>query len=113
MKNLIGRGSGESVQLAFQGQGWVLVQPSEGRITASRRPVERRRARVAAERLSPRATGPATRMASRGRSAGGVQCAPTGAASRAGCATRIERMSVPTTTAPNRNTPAATQKATV
>ena len=30
MKNLIGRGSGESVQLAFQGQGWVLVQPSEG-----------------------------------------------------------------------------------
>src|SRR3954468_12871435 len=34
MKNLIGRGSGESVQMAFQGQGWVLVQPSEGRITA-------------------------------------------------------------------------------
>jgi uncharacterized protein (AIM24 family) len=34
MKNLIGRGSGESVQLAFQGQGWVLVQPSEGRIAA-------------------------------------------------------------------------------
>ena len=33
-KNLIGRGSGESIQLAFQGQGWVLVQPSEGRITA-------------------------------------------------------------------------------
>ena len=33
-KNLIGRGSGESVQLAFQGQGWVLVQPSEGRIVA-------------------------------------------------------------------------------
>src|SRR4051812_18918139 len=32
MKNLIGRGSGESVQLAFQGQGWVLVQPSEGRV---------------------------------------------------------------------------------
>jgi uncharacterized protein (AIM24 family) len=31
-KNLIGRGSGESVQMAFQGQGWVLVQPSEGRI---------------------------------------------------------------------------------
>ncbi len=34
MKNLIGRGSGESVQLAFTGQGWVLVQPSEGRIAA-------------------------------------------------------------------------------
>jgi uncharacterized protein (AIM24 family) len=32
MKNLIGRGSGESVQMSFQGQGWVLVQPSEGRI---------------------------------------------------------------------------------
>jgi uncharacterized protein (AIM24 family) len=35
MKNLIGRGSGESVQMSFQGQGWVLVQPSEGRITAA------------------------------------------------------------------------------
>jgi uncharacterized protein (AIM24 family) len=33
MKNLIGRGSGESIQMAFSGQGWVLVQPSEGRIT--------------------------------------------------------------------------------
>ncbi len=32
MKNLIGRGSGESIQLAFTGQGWVLVQPSEGRL---------------------------------------------------------------------------------
>jgi uncharacterized protein (AIM24 family) len=32
MKNLIGRGSGESVQMAFTGQGWVLVQPSEGRL---------------------------------------------------------------------------------
>src|ERR1700755_344893 len=32
MKNLIGRGSGESVQMSFSGQGWVLVQPSEGRI---------------------------------------------------------------------------------
>jgi uncharacterized protein (AIM24 family) len=30
-KNLIGRGSGESLQVAFSGQGWVLVQPSEGR----------------------------------------------------------------------------------
>jgi uncharacterized protein (AIM24 family) len=34
MKNLIGRGSGESIQMAFNGQGWVLVQPSEGRVTA-------------------------------------------------------------------------------
>jgi uncharacterized protein (AIM24 family) len=32
MKNLVGRGSGESVQMAFSGEGWVLVQPSEGRI---------------------------------------------------------------------------------
>jgi uncharacterized protein (AIM24 family) len=32
MKNLIGKGSGESIQMAFQGQGWVLVQPSEGRV---------------------------------------------------------------------------------
>jgi uncharacterized protein (AIM24 family) len=35
MKNLIGRDSGESVQMSFSGQGWVLVQPSEGRITAA------------------------------------------------------------------------------
>jgi uncharacterized protein (AIM24 family) len=35
MKNLIGRGSGESVQMSFTGQGWVLVQPSEGRVTAA------------------------------------------------------------------------------
>jgi uncharacterized protein (AIM24 family) len=34
LKNLIGRGSGESVQMSFQGQGWVLVQPSEGRVQA-------------------------------------------------------------------------------
>jgi len=32
MKNLIGRGSGETLQMAFSGQGWVLVQPSEGRV---------------------------------------------------------------------------------
>ena len=31
LKNLIGRGSGESLQMSFQGAGWVLVQPSEGR----------------------------------------------------------------------------------
>ena len=35
MKNLIGRGSGESVQMSFQGQGWVLVQPSEGRVVGA------------------------------------------------------------------------------
>ena len=32
LKNFIGRGSGESVQMAFSGNGWVLVQPSEGRV---------------------------------------------------------------------------------
>ncbi len=34
-KDLIGRGSGEQMQMAFQGAGWVLVQPSEGRIQAA------------------------------------------------------------------------------
>jgi uncharacterized protein (AIM24 family) len=33
LKNLIGRGSGESIQMSFTGAGWVLVQPSEGRVT--------------------------------------------------------------------------------
>jgi uncharacterized protein (AIM24 family) len=32
MKNLIGRSSGETLQMAFTGTGWVLVQPSEGRV---------------------------------------------------------------------------------
>ena len=27
-------GSGETIQLAFSGQGWVLVQPSEGQVAA-------------------------------------------------------------------------------
>ena len=31
-KDLIGKGSGEQLQMAFQGAGWVLVQPSEGRV---------------------------------------------------------------------------------
>ena len=34
LKNFIGRGSGESVQMSFAGPGWVLVQPSEGRVSA-------------------------------------------------------------------------------
>jgi uncharacterized protein (AIM24 family) len=34
LKTLIGRGSGETIQMAFSGEGWVLVQPSEGRVTA-------------------------------------------------------------------------------
>lgn len=29
LSGLIGRGSGEAVQLSFSGQGWVIVQPSE------------------------------------------------------------------------------------
>lgn len=33
-KTLIGLGSGESFQLGFTGQGWVLIQPSEGRPVA-------------------------------------------------------------------------------
>ena len=28
----LGRGSGETVQMSFTGQGWVLVQPSEGQV---------------------------------------------------------------------------------
>src|ERR1044072_4420335 len=32
LKNFIGKSSGESVQMSFAGQGWVLVQPSEGRV---------------------------------------------------------------------------------
>ena len=28
-------GSGETVQVAFSGQGWVLVQPTEGRVQAA------------------------------------------------------------------------------
>ena len=35
IKNFIGKGSGESIQVAFAGQGWVLVQPSEGRVAAT------------------------------------------------------------------------------
>jgi uncharacterized protein (AIM24 family) len=35
LKTFIGRGSGESLQIAFQGAGWVLVQPSEGRVDAA------------------------------------------------------------------------------
>ena len=31
-KSLTGRSSGETFQIAFSGQGWVLVQPSEGRV---------------------------------------------------------------------------------
>ena len=32
LKTMIGRGSGESVQIGFSGKGWLLIQPSEGRV---------------------------------------------------------------------------------
>jgi uncharacterized protein (AIM24 family) len=35
LKTLIGKGSGETFQLAFTGQGWVMIQPSEGRVTST------------------------------------------------------------------------------
>jgi uncharacterized protein (AIM24 family) len=35
LKNLTGRGSGETIQMAFSGSGWVLVQPSEGQVAAA------------------------------------------------------------------------------
>ena len=37
LKTFIGRTSGESLQMAFEGQGWVLVQPSEGTASAAGR----------------------------------------------------------------------------
>ncbi len=35
LKSLIGRGSGESLQIGFVGAGWVLVQPSEGHVAST------------------------------------------------------------------------------
>jgi uncharacterized protein (AIM24 family) len=35
MKTLIGRGSGETMQLSFSGKGWVLIQPSEGPVAGA------------------------------------------------------------------------------
>ena len=32
LKSFVGMGSGESVQVAFSGEGWVFVQPIEGRV---------------------------------------------------------------------------------
>lgn len=34
VRTFLGLGSGESVQMGFQGDGWVLVQPSEGRVAS-------------------------------------------------------------------------------
>jgi uncharacterized protein (AIM24 family) len=35
LKTMIGRGSGETLQVAFSGSGWVLIQPSEGPVAAA------------------------------------------------------------------------------
>jgi uncharacterized protein (AIM24 family) len=35
LKTLIGRASGETIQLAFSGSGWLLIQPSEGRVSGA------------------------------------------------------------------------------
>lgn len=35
LKSMIGKTSGEEIQIAFSGQGWVLIQPSEGRVKAA------------------------------------------------------------------------------
>jgi uncharacterized protein (AIM24 family) len=34
LKTFIGRGSGETLQMSFSGSGWLLIQPSEGRVAA-------------------------------------------------------------------------------
>lgn len=35
LKTLIGKGSGETLQVAFSGKGWVLIQPSEGPVAGT------------------------------------------------------------------------------
>ncbi len=35
LKTFIGRGSGETIQMSFSGSGWLLLQPSEGRVVAA------------------------------------------------------------------------------
>lgn len=35
VKTLIGRGSGETLQVSFAGHGWVLIQPSEGPVAGA------------------------------------------------------------------------------
>src|SRR3954467_13692160 len=35
VKTLIGRGSGETIQVGFSGSGWLLIQPSEGRVAGT------------------------------------------------------------------------------
>ena len=38
LKSLVGRSSGETIQIGFSGNGWVLIQPSEGRPQAAAAP---------------------------------------------------------------------------
>ena len=35
LKSLVGRASGETIQMSLVGDGWVLVQPSEGRVAGT------------------------------------------------------------------------------
>src|SRR3954454_10891694 len=35
LKTFLGRGSGESVQMAFSGEGWLLIQPPEARASSA------------------------------------------------------------------------------
>jgi uncharacterized protein (AIM24 family) len=35
LKSFVGRGSGETIQMGFVGEGWVLVQPSEGQVAGA------------------------------------------------------------------------------
>ncbi len=38
LKTLFGRGSGESFQIAFSGQGWVMIQPAESQPPTAQQP---------------------------------------------------------------------------
>jgi uncharacterized protein (AIM24 family) len=35
IKTLTGRGSGETIQISFSGNGWLLIQPSEGQVAGA------------------------------------------------------------------------------
>jgi uncharacterized protein (AIM24 family) len=35
LKTLTGRGSGETIQIGFSGNGWLLIQPSEGQVAGA------------------------------------------------------------------------------
>jgi uncharacterized protein (AIM24 family) len=40
LKSFLGRGSGEELQIAFTGTGWLLIQPSEGRVKGAAAPAQ-------------------------------------------------------------------------